>query len=448
MASQKVYDFNGEKSTGPITAGEILTIQSQGLGIDIEASDEANIEKQTYSGEYIAKVKYRVGNSNYDNVFSVKGGKTQFNFLLRILNVDLLKAFNKLSLNKEEQTIESEISSYTNNPLVSYFEIKNFNTVKYTLGFKSKWNYVRVEYKTFNTLFLPDTPREKVQFNSGLIPGQIADVRADHVIGSGKINLFHATLKLDDANFFKPDYSINSKEIEKVLDQSKQRFTEYVNGIQNLGKEWSNDIRKEVTQLGELSKRSVPNLKPLRDYYTSEIQKIKNEILADKSVKELGELFKKVFGAVAHSVGEIFSKLSELVENISHSFQVAFANVIETIDKELIPQLRDLAEKLTAVAADIAKTVVEIAAGYLATISQLIEKYQPEIKQLAATFGELGQDVARFLQKAYEHVRIILVEQWTRIYNEIKALPVFDEIRAQYEDVSNIKRWYHFYYVL
>lgn len=271
-----------------------------------------------------------------------------------------------------------------------------------------------------------------------MIPGQVADIRSDRVTGSGKVNLFHATLKLDDANFCKPDYSINSKEIEKVLDQGKTKFSDYVNGLQNVGKEWSNDIRKEVTQIGELSKRAAPNLTPLKEYYTSELQKIKNEILSDKSVKELGEVLKTLFGAIANSFGEIFSKISELVEAVSHSFQSVFANVIETIDKELIPQLKEVAEKLTEVAAELSKTIIEIAAGYLATISQLIEKYQPEIKQLAAVIGELGQDVARFLQKAYEHVSVILVEQWKNIYNEIQALPVFDELKAQYDEVSRV----------
>ncbi|KAJ8950746.1 hypothetical protein NQ318_011239 [Aromia moschata] len=402
-------------STTTITAAESLNIQSSGLGVDIQITEEFNVDKQTYSAGYDGRIKYHVGNSNYDNAFTIKGGKTQFDFLLRALNVDLLKIASRLSLNKEEQTIDSEMSSYDRNPLISHLEVKNFNTFKFIVGFKN-------------------SPRDKLQINSALIPGQIADVRADHVTGGGKVNLFQATLKLDDANFFKPDYSVNSKEVEKVLDQAKTRFANYINGLQNIGKEWSEDVRNEVSQLGELSKRATPNLQPLKDYYTSELQKIKNEILADKSLKEINELLKKVFGAIAQSVGELFSKASELIESVVHSIQVAFAGVVESIDKELIPQLKEVAAKLSEVAADLAKTMVEIAAGYLATISQVIEKYQPEIQQLAATFGELGQDVARFVQKAYQQVRVILIEQWKKIYNEIKALPIFDELKAQYEE--------------
>ncbi|KAJ8916580.1 hypothetical protein NQ315_000224 [Exocentrus adspersus] len=416
VATYKITTSLNDQKPGKKSVSDHLVIQSQGLGIDIQMLEDMSVDRSAYAGEYSFVVKYKVGNSNYDNEFSVKAGKTQFNLLVKLLNVDLLRASSKLNLNKEEQIIDSEISSYDNNPLTSHLEVKGFNTFTYTVGCKK-------------------TPRDKIQFNGGLIPGQIADVRADHVTGGGKVNLFHATLKLDHANFLKPDYSINSKEIESVLDQGKNKFSDYVNGLQNIGKGWSNDIRKEVSQLGDLSKRAAPNLKPLRDYYTSELQKIKNEILADKSVKELGELLRKVFGAVAHSVGEIFAKVSELVESVVHSFQTAFAHVIESIDKELIPELKSVAEKLTQVAADIAKTIVEIAAGYLAMISKLIEKYQPEIKQLAAVFGELGQDVGRFIQKAYEHVTIILTEQWKNIYNEIQALPVFEEIKAQYEEL-------------
>ncbi|KAJ8984123.1 hypothetical protein NQ317_017333 [Molorchus minor] len=412
--NQKVtITYKGQNSYS--TAGRSLVIQSSGLGVNIAATEQVSVDKQTYTAEYASKLQYHVGSSNYDNVLSVKASKSHFNFLIRILSVDLLKIVNKMNLNKEEQVIESEVSSYNNNPLISHLEVKNFNTAKYTVGYKN-------------------TPRDKLQFNAALIPGQIADVRADHITGGGKVNLYQATLKLDDANFFKPDYSINSKEIEKVLNQAKQKFTEYINGLQNVGKTFSDDIRKEVSQLGDLGNRATPNLKPLRDYYTSELRKIKDEILADKSVKELGEILKKVFGAVASSVSEAFSKVSELVEKVAQSVQSAFAGVIESIDKELIPQLKELAERLTEVAADLAKAVIDIAAAYLATVSQLIEKYQPEIKQLAATFGELGQDVARFIQKAYEQIRVILVEQWKNIYNELKALPIFEEIKEQYEE--------------
>lgn len=129
----------GTVNSQGITSGStIATIKSQGLGIDIQYTEEAKVDRSTYSGEYLLLLKYHVGNSNYNNEFSIKGGKTQANVIVRLLNVDLLRASSRLNLNKEEQIIDSEVSSYDNNPVVSHLEVKNFNTFKYTVGFKSK----------------------------------------------------------------------------------------------------------------------------------------------------------------------------------------------------------------------------------------------------------------------------------------------------------------------
>lgn len=133
VATYKLFSsYNGENE------GNTLTIQSQGLGIDIQYTERGGVDRKTYSGEYLLQLKYHVGNSNFDNEFSIKAGKTQLNLLLRLLNVDLIRASNRLNLNKEEQIIDCEVSSYDNNPLVSHLEIKNFNTFKYTVGYKSK----------------------------------------------------------------------------------------------------------------------------------------------------------------------------------------------------------------------------------------------------------------------------------------------------------------------
>nr|CAI5824604.1 unnamed protein product [Callosobruchus analis] len=393
-----------------------LNLKSSGLGVDIQSSEESHFDRENYVGEYVAKVKYHVGNSKYDNVLSIHGGKTQLNLLVKLLNTEVLKANNKISLSKEEQTIDSEISSYDNNPLLSHLEIKNFNTLLYTVGFKG-------------------TPRDKLQLNAGLIPGQIADIRADHATGSGKTNLFHATVKLDDANFLKPDYNLNSKEIQKVLNILKEKIIAFINGIQSVGERSSNDIRKEVSQIADITKKAVPNFKPVKEYYMAEIQEIKKEILEDPSVKEFADAIRKVFGAIIHSLAEICAKVGELIEAVTKSLQTAFAGVIESIDKELLPELKRIAGKVTHVAGELARTAIDIIASCLATISQVIEKYQPEIKQIAATFGELGQDIGRFIQKSYEQIRGILTDVSRKIYDELQALPIFDELKAKYEEL-------------
>lgn len=292
-------------------------------------------------------------------------------------------------------------------------------------------------FSTLNIHFylsVKDTPKNKLQFNAGLIPAQIADIRSDHVTGAGKVNLFHATVRLDEANFLKPDFNVNSKEIDSVLEKGKTEFFNYINILRKKESEWRDIASKELAHLTEVSK-ALPNIKPVKEYYTSELDKIKGEFLEEKSIKEIVDALSNTFGAIFNSVVDIVNEITKYVSAIVQSLQTTLAGIIETIEKELLPPIKELADKVGVVITDIAKSVLEIVSAYLSTISQLIEKYQPQFKQIAAIFGEIGQDVARFIQNAYMHTVEILLNFVDKVYNEIKALPIYDELKTQYDEV-------------
>lgn len=115
-----------------------IQISSTGFNLNIEYLDLWNLNVKTYSGEYTTALKYRLGNSNYDNKLSLKGNKERLDVLLKIFNSDLLKVSNKHSFSKERQNVDSEISSYGSNPVITHLDIKNFNTLLFTIGYKSE----------------------------------------------------------------------------------------------------------------------------------------------------------------------------------------------------------------------------------------------------------------------------------------------------------------------
>lgn len=285
------------------------------------------------------------------------------------------------------------------------------------------------------TFLISDTPKRKLQFNAGFIPGQIADIRTDHITESGKVNLFQATVKLDEANFLKPDYNVNSKEIEGTLDKFNTEFTKFVEGVRKKGTDWAEIEAKERANLNEITK-GLPNSKPIREYYSSEWTKVKEEFLEDKSLREVLDVLNKSFGVVLNSVIEIIEIFRETTSSILKTIQVTLTSILDTIHTHLIPPIKDIAEKLATIAAEISKSILEIFSGLLATMGKLIEKYQPQFKEIAAMFGELGQDIARFIQNAYSQTFEILARVFDKIYNELKAFPLFEGLKAQYDEVS------------
>lgn len=392
-----------------------LSVKSSGLGIDLGFSEDLKIDHQHYGIEYNFVSKTNIGNSKTDNALIYKLAKTHSEFLLKILNTEVLKINSKYNINRQEQVIDSEISSYNKKPIVQHLEIKNWNTLKYVLGTKDG--------------------NKKIQFTSGLIPGQIADTRADLLEGGNKQNIFHGTIKLDDANFLKSDYGVDSKVVEKLGKSSKDAIKEYVEGLKHVGKEWVNEIQKDSKYIQKSVKESLPDFKPIKKYYHDEAEKIKEELLSDKTIKEISEHLQNILNVAIKTYTQIFEKLVAVIEDILKAVENSFSKIVHAIEKDLVPHLKEIAEKILGVSADILNTTVDITLTYLTKISQVLEKFQPEFKQIAAALGEVNQDIARLALRLYENTKAVLAEQFNKIYQEIKTHPAFEEIKQQYNEM-------------
>ncbi|CAG9770462.1 unnamed protein product [Ceutorhynchus assimilis] len=396
------------------TAKETFTLQSTGLGIDIRSNEIAIGDRNKKEFSYEHKSSYQAGKSKYENLVSTKMTPTEVSGELKLFNKVLLKGHHRSQIKDNEQTFESEVSSYDNKPLVSKLEIKNLNTLAYSLGYKNE-------------------PQKRLLFNAGLIPGQIADVRGEMQDGGNKVNLFYASIKLDDANFLKSEQKVDSKAIEATLQKVKERATAYLNGLEQLSKEWSEQARQEAQAVSEIAKKSSANIQPLRQYYTKELQELREEILNDKSVKELSESAHKVLGSLIAAVSELFEKLSHLAEESAVVLQNSFNGIVDSIDKSLLPELKELGAKGLAITKQILETAVDISLGLLARASQIIEQYQPEFQEIVAAFGEVFRDIGRVIYKAYENASENIRSVLDRITNELRASPFIEELRAQYE---------------
>lgn len=114
---------------------------------------------------------------------------------------ELVNVDSKLQLNKESQIADTTVSLLGVKPVVSHLEIKNFNTLKYVATRK-------------------EDPSRKLLVSSALVWGEIADFRVEAEKEGAKIDLVHASVKLDETNFLKSDYGFNGENVKRLLDVS------------------------------------------------------------------------------------------------------------------------------------------------------------------------------------------------------------------------------------
>lgn len=138
-----------------------------------------------------------------------------------------------------------------------------------------------------NLTSILDEPNNKLLITAALIPGQIADARAEFLIGGAKKELFHASLKLDENNFLRPDSAIDNNNIKEFLEKARQVSEEQLKQLTANVKEGAQGITDDLKEIGSVIKETVPDCTKTQQFYQSELNKIKEEISADKSLEQI-----------------------------------------------------------------------------------------------------------------------------------------------------------------
>lgn len=173
-----------------------ISVTSKGFDLELKASEEINLQPNDIRYVYKSGLNFDKKKTECEMVAKINTKEAEL--MLKVFNKLLVHIDSKLKLSKQNQVIDTETSVIGYKPLVSHFEVKDLNTMIFTLAKKS-------------------TPNNKLQVSSGFILGQIADFRAEILKGNAKNDLVHTSLKLDDANFMKPDFGFNVENMQKML---------------------------------------------------------------------------------------------------------------------------------------------------------------------------------------------------------------------------------------
>lgn len=123
--------------------------------------------------------------------------------------------------------------------------------------------------------------------------------------------------------------------------------------------------------------------------------------------------------------------MSEFTEQVLEIIHKNFSVVLETIRKEVLPAFKNYTEKIVALGVKITEKLTDIVFLTLAKISEFLDAHQAEFKKLATSVTVVTQDLGRFLVKSYEESRNVIATQARKLYEEIKALPIFNDVKTK-----------------
>lgn len=347
------------------------TVASKGLNLDVKYSED--IAVSTKGVDYDFKLNYQMDKTKLDNAITAKVNAKQMVLLLKVLNKNILNVDANMALTKDSQVVDSTVSVVGLGDYLTHTELKNFNTFMHTIAKKA-------------------TPQNKFRISSGFILGQIADFRVDFDKQGQKNEILHASIKLDDAHFMKPDFGMNAEFIEKGLVPAiRSDASNALKNVKTVAEEYSKVLTTEAQHLSELAKKSIPNMKPSAEYYKQELIKLKDELISDKTLQEIGDFLKKIFGAVAHTISEIYTKLNEISDKIVALGSENFSKITDIIAKDVLPTIKEIGGKLFDVYMSFMKSFYDLVMLYVVRLAEILKAHQAEIKHAATVLSEAFQ---------------------------------------------------------
>ncbi|XP_011691522.1 PREDICTED: apolipophorins [Wasmannia auropunctata] len=344
---------------------------------------------------------------------------TEVYLIMTSPNKELLRVDTKMQFTKNLQKFDTEVAIVGNKPIVSSFEAHDWNSFTYS------------EY-------LKDNPNTKLVVNGRVVLGQLAEIHADAFKDGTKKDLFHALIHLDEEKFLKPDFGYNKDNVVYTVERYRSHGIELLKQFKDVTNEIVNEVEQELKDLVEHLKKAQPNIKPLLEYYEAELNKLKNELHADQTIKDIQTTLNKYFGAVITAVADTMKQITVRLNELQKEY-VEVVHKIEEAWNTVYPQLKESYNKIAHAYINFIDSVANVSMAYLKTILTLINEHQKELKELAALASELAQDVAKIVFKAVAQIRKDVEEFAVLLKNQMKALPVFDMAKEQYQDLVNLR---------
>ncbi|KAB0791517.1 hypothetical protein PPYR_03317 [Photinus pyralis] len=397
----------------------LYEVKSQGLNLHIKHDEEISFDYRTFEGKLIELTTVTVGSRRQVTGMELVLNRQQASLSVKVCDKSLINAQSRLQISDNQVIANTNIDIVGMSPMESHLELTKPGTLQYTFNNKA-------------------TPNDKYSVRAAFVPHQIAEVNVEFQQGGAKIPLANGYVKLDEKNFFKSDGKINGENIKKhVVSRITNDFGRFVREIQAVTDAAVKDCSIEVATVAEALKNSAPSLKPLSDYYHTELQKLHDEVTSDKTLKEIEDFLKSLFGAFAASAQEVFSRISEIVDHVVVTVQQQTAKTIEIMNKELIPKLAEIMKTVTQVSVKVLNEFCDLAFTYIAKIVSMVDAHQEEISRFMVTGSAVIQDLARALYKVGKHAQIVVAKEWNEFAQGLAKFPVVEELKMRYEQLMN-----------
>ncbi|KAK6621829.1 hypothetical protein RUM44_001636 [Polyplax serrata] len=338
--------------------------------------------------------------------------------LIKIPNRELLKVDSIVQGEPQNQLIETEI----NVAELSRYKIEVTTTGMHTLDVKA---------------FRKENPAVYYEAHASISPS-LLEIKLDRSERPRMDNVFLLQLTSNKNTDAKPVFSINNQVIKTAMMSWKAHNKDLAEKVKNLVSELSKQSVEEYSSLVKNIKKVQPDFKPLLQYYETEFDVIRKELMDDPQFKKFSLVFQNVFGGVMEAFEEFVKKVVSSYEKFSHEAAELQVKLVE-LYKEVLSRFTESYEKMLEPVMGFLHQLCDYACSLAEHLVDCLKAHEGEISQLLVGVSTYIQEFSQFCVNTIEQLRHETHDFVKVIVDQLKTLPIYTSFEEKYKELTNVE---------
>lgn len=381
-----------------------LSLKSPGLGLDYVFIENAGVSIARRALSYTYEFRGPTPKERFG--LYLVGDTKKIELSLVLFNEELLKGSAELDPSKKTASVQSSVKLLGTEPINSH-ATASLNA-----------------------------------FNAHIKQGDFLTIQADANVGKAlslkaignQKTLLNFNVALDQANLLSTEYNLNDNEFKEFLKNARTKLSDDAKRSRNEFESRLNQAKQSLTGQVNSVKENLPDFSKLNADYKEEFEKFSEDLLADKSIKELVDLFKKTYETLNKTVGELLRTLVEQFNQVSKTINEFFKHLYDGFNERILPSLKDSYNHIEQTLNSLLDELITSLSHLFERLVESLKKFEDDFKKIGKSASEWSKNTGKILSEQWTIVQRELEDIYKLILDHLKSLPGLEGLKEKYNE--------------
>lgn len=254
-------------------------------------------------------------------------------------------------------------------------------------------------------------------------------------VSSANEELFNGKIVLDQSHFLSSEYKVDDAKIKTFFKTFQQNLKTETEKSQQFWIQQYEKIQQQLKRNFETLKTAIPDFKRLQTEYTNSLEKLGDELLSDKSIKELFEFLRKIFVDLGKIFNDVITVVTESFQKLYTLVFEFYQNLYEAFKEKILPAFKDLFSKLESIFFSVYEETVGLITAVIERVAKALKTFEVDFTKVSDTFSEVLKNVATAFGKYKDVLEKELRDIYKLVVDIIQNLPGLDTFKERFNEI-------------